>query len=493
MIGKSPQFESLWIDNNSKPTKQQTTKKSIKNFLNNSKTNQLLQLFDLEIDSITKKYKFGNNKSNGSKPNSPNLVSTPFGFNHISHISDKESFGIEKSFQANDISLLPSFLEPIIQEDEEEEQQQQQQQQQQQFIDESSNDNVISLDPTLNDEQLPFRAFSSFRTSPTPILTSSSLNDYNNSSLRHSRTRSQSSFSNNNINGGNFMSRSNSTFTRTTSMSTLNSLTSSVVNYPTMIQSSSHSKKLSINYNNLRLPSIAQEDFDSLRNSQFSEFSYTKSEQQSPRSISKQQQLMLTNDVVEEEEEDEVEVDEGGDEKSSILKLERFSFPSLITEQKQPKTPITITQNSFKTSTSSSSTTSTPITPSSNFINDISTPQQQQTPRIYKVSSIGSPLNSRDSSFTFELLNTPEYLKSQNQNHNTLKKSNTKFEIESDLKLEDGYDDYDYEYDDDDEYDDDYEDEDEDEDKVNEEFTNTLISLKAANISRMSRLNILSE
>ncbi|KAG7842006.1 hypothetical protein KL942_000744 [Ogataea angusta] len=329
-MSRSPKLESLWLDEPS------TRKKDKVLRVLQTKSAQILHYFDLEPD-----FAKGRKKS-------PLMISTPFGFNHMSHLSEKDAFGLDKAFKEADLSLLPKVLK------------------------------------TAPQQSPPCLAVSSFRTSPNTV---GSVEPQSRPSSRHYRVNSTSSASQ-------LLSRANSTFTRSTSISTLSSLAPSIQESPMRM----------LKYSD-RLPSIPQEqsETDFYRSSDYSENS-----QFSAKSNRESQDSSDQEDV----------------------HLQKFEFPQFL------QTPAD----------------RTPTDP----------------PHIRKVPSIGSPVDSRDSSFTFELLSTPEYVR------NGRGPSNRKPTSEYLLSCA-------------------FSEDENDDSEHNSESEDTLIALNAANISRLSRLSMATE
>ncbi|KAG7700329.1 hypothetical protein KL929_000676 [Ogataea haglerorum] len=329
-MSRSPKLESLWLDEPS------TRKKDKVLRVLQTKSAQILHYFDVEPEFAK------------SRKKSPLLISTPFGFNHMSHLSDKDAFGLDKAFKEADLSLLPKVLK------------------------------------TAPEQSLPCLAVSSFRTSPNTVGNSERESR---PSSRHFRVNSTSSASQ-------LLSRANSTFTRSTSISTLSSLAPSIQESPMRMLKC-----------NDRLPSIPQEQSepDFYRSSESSENS-----QFSARSNRESQDSSDQEDV----------------------HLQKFEFPQFL------QTP----------------TDRTPTNP----------------PHIRKVPSIGSPVDSRDSAFTFELLSIPEYVRNSGVAKN--KEPTSEYLLSCTFSEDEN-----------------------DENEHNSESEDTLIALNAANISRLSRLSVATE
>ncbi|KAH3662134.1 hypothetical protein OGAPHI_006315 [Ogataea philodendri] len=329
-MSPSPKLESLWLDEPSTRKKDKVLRSL------QSKRDLLLQLFELD----------GEFPKKGKK--STLTISTPFAFTHTSHLSERECFGLEKAFREEDLDFIPSILKTEL--------------------------------PTSGNARRPV---SSFRTSPTaasPIISESRPVS------RHYRVNSTSSTSQ-------LFSRANSTFTRSTSISTLSSLNPSIQESPVRTLRPPD-----------RLPSIPQEN----------------SEQEVVKSLENTPENWLSLSVNTERNH---ELFEPVSEEPEDIRLRKFEFPSFLMD-----TP----------------TDTTPTDP----------------PHIRKVPSIGSPIHSRDSSFTFELFHPLDHAGSGSP-------ANKLELLPSPVDSQD----------------------------VNEISDNedTLISLNAANVSRLSRLSMATD
>ncbi|QPG76109.1 hypothetical protein FOA43_003495 [Brettanomyces nanus] len=217
---KSPKLESLWIDeaeNYKKQARRQTKRK----VLSKKKSMHFLRLFDQSADEI----QFAKSKQFDK------LISTPFGFDHVAHIDSKGSFGLENSFHTVDLSVLPQFMENTASHEKNV---------MASFAESSRARSFGAKEPSektprTQQNNVPFKVYSSFRTSsiltssqtvassvpgvPIPATPSVGHSPY---SIKHMRSASViSSLSNKAI------SRSDSVFTRATTVSTMTSLNSS--------------------------------------------------------------------------------------------------------------------------------------------------------------------------------------------------------------------------------------------------------------------------